>query len=93
MTFRHLANMMSGYGRPDSPGAAWAYNDYAIQLYQRTVFDRVFQEVPNVRRCIRAGGNCAVMIPSRNLVLVSTKGKWGKLAAGDAAAPMNQIDE
>ena len=46
MTFRHLAGMTSGYGRPESPGAAWAYNDFAIQLYQRTLFDRVFREDP-----------------------------------------------
>jgi len=46
ITFRHLANMTSGYGRPDAPGAAWAYNDYAIQLYQLTLFDKVFREAP-----------------------------------------------
>ena len=33
MTFRHLATMTSGYARPEVPGAAWAYNDYGIQLY------------------------------------------------------------
>jgi len=44
MTFRHLANMMSGYARPEPPGAAWAYNDYGIQLYQKTLFERVFAE-------------------------------------------------
>jgi len=37
MTFSHLANMMSGYARPEGPGAAWAYNDYAIQLYALTM--------------------------------------------------------
>jgi hypothetical protein len=42
MTFWHLANMVSGYARPEPPGAAWAYNDYAIMLYQKTLFDRVF---------------------------------------------------
>lgn len=46
MTFRHLAQMTSGYARPEGPGAAWAYNDYAIQLYQKTLFDKVFQEAP-----------------------------------------------
>lgn len=43
MTFRHLGTMTSGYARPEPPGAAWAYNDFAIQLYQKTLFDRVFQ--------------------------------------------------
>lgn len=42
MTFRHLANMISGYSRSEDPGAAWAYNDYGIQLYVKTLFDRVY---------------------------------------------------
>ena len=46
MTFRHLACMTSGYARPEMPGKAWAYNDYAIQLYQKTLFDKVFQGTP-----------------------------------------------
>jgi CubicO group peptidase (beta-lactamase class C family) len=46
MTFRHLASMTSGYARPEEPGKAWAYNDYAIQLYQKTLFDKVFQGTP-----------------------------------------------
>jgi len=46
MTFHHLANMISGYARPEEPGAAWAYNDYAINLYRLTLFDRVFQQGP-----------------------------------------------
>lgn len=48
MTFRHLASMTSGYARPEPPGEAWAYNDFAIQLYQKTLFDRVFKEEPDV---------------------------------------------
>jgi CubicO group peptidase (beta-lactamase class C family) len=46
MTLRHLASMTSGYARPEEPGRAWAYNDYAIQLYQKTLFDKIFQEAP-----------------------------------------------
>lgn len=46
MTFWHLANMISGYRRSEAPGAAFAYNDFAIQLYQLTLFDRVFQDDP-----------------------------------------------
>ncbi len=46
ITFRHLGAMISGYARPEAPGAAWAYNDFAIQLYQKTLFDRVFQDDP-----------------------------------------------
>lgn len=47
MTFRHLGAMTSGYARPEAPGAAWSYNDYAINLYQKTLFDRVFKEAPD----------------------------------------------
>jgi CubicO group peptidase (beta-lactamase class C family) len=46
ITFRHLSSMTSGYARPESAGEAWAYNDYAIQLYQKTLFDKVFKEDP-----------------------------------------------
>ena len=43
ITFRHLGAMTSGYARPEGPGEAWAYNDFAIQLYQMTLFDKVFK--------------------------------------------------
>ncbi len=33
MTFRHLANMLSGYALAEEPGSSWGYNDYAIKLY------------------------------------------------------------
>ena len=46
MEFFHLANMISGYKRPERPGEAWAYNDYAIQLYQKTLFERVIKARP-----------------------------------------------
>ena len=50
MTFRQLANMTSGYARPETPGEAWSYNDFAIQLYQKTLFDRVYPRGPRGRR-------------------------------------------
>jgi CubicO group peptidase (beta-lactamase class C family) len=43
MTFRHLANMVSGYACGEAPGAAWGYNDFAIQLYARSL-ERVFHQ-------------------------------------------------
>lgn len=46
ITFRHLGAMTSGYARPDAPGEAFAYNDFAIQLYQQTLFDKVFKGDP-----------------------------------------------
>jgi CubicO group peptidase (beta-lactamase class C family) len=47
LTFRHLGAMTSGYARPERPGEAWSYNDFAIQLYQKTLFDRVFKADPD----------------------------------------------
>jgi uncharacterized protein DUF5060/beta-lactamase family protein/collagenase-like protein with putative collagen-binding domain len=47
ITFRHLGAMSSGYRRPEAPGTAWAYNDPAIQLYQQSVFDKVFKADPH----------------------------------------------
>jgi len=44
MTWRHLASMISGYGCPDLPGEKWSYNDFAISLYIRTLFNAVFGE-------------------------------------------------
>lgn len=44
ITFRHLGAMNSGYARPEGTGEAWAYNDYAIQLFQQTLFDKVFKQ-------------------------------------------------
>jgi CubicO group peptidase (beta-lactamase class C family) len=46
ITFRHLGSMTSGYARPEPPGEAWAYNDFAIQLYQVTLFDKVYKTNP-----------------------------------------------
>lgn len=44
ITWRHLGSMTSGYGLVEPPGAAYAYNDYAIALYYDTLVDRVFRE-------------------------------------------------
>lgn len=38
ITFAHLGNMVSGYGLPENPGAAWAYNDWGVALDCRTLF-------------------------------------------------------
>lgn len=46
ITFRHLGAMTSGYRRSEGPGEAFAYNDFAIQLYQQTLFDKVFRDDP-----------------------------------------------
>ncbi len=42
ITYRHLGAMTSGYARPEAAGKAYSYNDYAIQLYQMTLFDKVY---------------------------------------------------
>lgn len=44
ITWHHLANMTSGYSLPENPGARWAYNDYGISLYCKTLFPRVFKQ-------------------------------------------------
>jgi hypothetical protein len=44
ITFHHLANMVSGYALPENPGARWGYNDYAIALYCKTLFPKVFKQ-------------------------------------------------
>ena len=44
ITFRHLANMTSGYALPDNPGTHYGYNDYAISLYVKTLFPKVFKQ-------------------------------------------------
>ena len=59
MTFHHLANMTSGYALPEAPGAAWGYNDYAIALYNKTLFDRVFKQKPDV--VVRASSRLGVL--------------------------------
>ena len=46
ITFFHLANMISGYSRGESPGQAWAYNDHAINLYGYVLCHRVFGTSP-----------------------------------------------
>jgi len=46
ITFRHMANMMSGYMRPENPGAAWSYNDYNVNLFTKTLYQKVFGSNP-----------------------------------------------
>jgi CubicO group peptidase (beta-lactamase class C family) len=43
ITWRHLAMQTSGYGLAERPGAAYAYNDYALTFYFDTLMDRVFR--------------------------------------------------
>ncbi len=47
ITFQDLANNVSGYSRAESPGAAWAYNDFAINLYGYTLHHEVFGGPPS----------------------------------------------
>lgn len=41
ITFRHLANMTSGYMQPEGPGEAYAHNDFAVELLICTL-EKVF---------------------------------------------------
>ena len=47
ITFHDLANMISSYSRGEDPGSAWAYNDYAINLYGNALFQNVYGLSPS----------------------------------------------
>lgn len=47
ITLHQLANMTSGYSRGENSGAAWAYNDYAIQLYGYAMYHGVYDDAPS----------------------------------------------
>ncbi|MBT5706737.1 beta-lactamase family protein [Verrucomicrobia bacterium] len=42
--FSQLANMTSGYARPEPSGEAWAYSNFGVQLFHMTLLDRVFNQ-------------------------------------------------
>jgi CubicO group peptidase (beta-lactamase class C family) len=44
ITWRHLASQTSGYGLTDAPGAAYAYNDFALALYYDTLMRKVYRQ-------------------------------------------------
>ena len=44
ITWRHVANMLSGYAVADAPGAKWDYNDYGVMLFATTLCDDVFAD-------------------------------------------------
>jgi CubicO group peptidase (beta-lactamase class C family) len=44
ITWRHLASQTSGYGLAEAPGAAYAYNDFALALYYDTLKGRAFRQ-------------------------------------------------
>ncbi|MGE0756251.1 MAG: serine hydrolase domain-containing protein [Pirellulaceae bacterium] len=92
MTFRHLANMVSGYALDEPPGAAWGYNDYAIQLYARSLerlfgssLDQAFRERLGVLEfedgeVFGARGNTRVTASSRDFARLGwlwlNRGRW-----------------
>lgn len=47
MTFRNLADMVSGYALPEAPGNAWGYNDYGIMLYNTMLYEMVYGQPDN----------------------------------------------
>jgi CubicO group peptidase (beta-lactamase class C family) len=44
ITWRHLASQTSGYGLTEAPGAAYAYNDFALALYYDTLTRKVYRQ-------------------------------------------------
>jgi hypothetical protein len=90
MTFRHLADMRSGYACNDRdgsgnllpPGSRWAYNDYAIMLYIKTL-DKVFGTTDN----LVTAGNQRFVVPLQfedGVLFNSAKGRV-KASARDFA--------
>ena len=75
MTFHHLANMRSGYALPERPGAAWGYNDYAISLYNKSLFDRVFKQKPDV--VVRAASRLGVLQFQDGTLYGTARGGYG----------------
>lgn len=43
ITWRHLAQQVSGYGLVEQPGEAYGYNDFALALYYQTLMDKVYR--------------------------------------------------
>ena len=46
LTWRHLLHQVSGYGLEEAPGAAFAYNDYAMTMLWETMVYKVFRVPP-----------------------------------------------
>lgn len=47
ITFYHLGHQLSGFGRPEDPGVAVAYNDYAINAYARALIGAdIYNDTP-----------------------------------------------
>ncbi|MBM3494516.1 MAG: serine hydrolase [Armatimonadetes bacterium] len=44
ITWRHLASQTSGYGLIEKPGAAYAYNDFALALYYDALMEHVYRQ-------------------------------------------------
>jgi CubicO group peptidase (beta-lactamase class C family) len=44
ITWRQLATQTSGYGLTEVPGAAYAYNDFALALYYDTLMGKVYRQ-------------------------------------------------
>jgi hypothetical protein len=50
LTWRHMANQISGYGNKDKPGAAFNYNDYQMALLFDTLMYAVVDKRGKARR-------------------------------------------
>jgi len=56
ITWRHLADQVSGYGLEEGPGSAYAYNDFALALYYDTLMGKVFHQTGTEALRGRLGG-------------------------------------
>lgn len=82
MTFRQLANMTSGYATADAPGTAWSYNDFAIQLYARSlekIFGQPLAEAFGARFAALQLEDCAFFGHRHNLGVIASPRDFARL--------------
>jgi len=46
ISLRDLSNMISGYSRAEPTGAAFAYNDVAVNLFGHLLFNEIYEDTP-----------------------------------------------
>ncbi|MCI0563351.1 MAG: fibronectin type III domain-containing protein, partial [Nitrososphaera sp.] len=75
-----MANNTSVYMLEESPGTAWAYNDYSINLYLKTLFTRVFSDTgganPADSAAIQPNRLGALQLEDGNLYIPWSNGGW-----------------
>ncbi|MBF0431465.1 MAG: hypothetical protein HQK83_09315 [Fibrobacteria bacterium] len=83
ITFYHLAHMTSGWSRAEAPGEAFSYNDEAINLYGKAVYNYLYQSMdPSAT----LKSELAALQFEHNPVLDASKtGRFTSVSVGDMA--------